>query len=650
MDWSHNFLALCGFLEHSNAETDWQSSLHKPLPLFPPTAVDFGYHTSISRNLETGEISFADQNCITYDLFSEGHGEKAVNKDPLSMRDVINLNDELHRRLKNTFTLGTASVPGDSQDASRLFEEQEILEHMLSSTSLSGIIASGLTNVSSEVDQPNFRHLEVETKLLLMKRMRQAEPVKRYAVLEDTSQQLPQFSVLIKDPAYTWPFELDTFQKQAILCLERNQSVFVAAHTSAGKTVVAEYASAMCRRRGSRVIYTSPIKALSNQKFHDFRKTFGNDVGLLTGDIKVATDSSLLVMTTEILYNMLCSAADAIRDLEVVIMDEVHYLNDAERGHVWEQIMIMLPKHVLLVMLSATVPNTLEFADWLGRIRDSEIHVVATDRRPVPLEHYLFTGLDGQSTDQHLHLLVDQNGNFRPSGYNQAISTYKASKLKKLPKPPGENSRAEELVAAGRGQGSNSGSKPAKAFTGGKANTPGRWNYMPSSDAISVREKRMKTMWLGVVRMLQEQKLMPAIAFGFSRNSLEVLARHLSSVDLLSKSEKNQVRQFLRLSIKKRLKGPDARLPSVLFITDLVLRGLAVHHAGMLPLLKETVEMLFQHGLVRLLFATETFAMGVNMPARCVLFSTLEKFDGRRHRPLNPGNLFSRGIPILSVG
>ncbi|KAF6775198.1 hypothetical protein AHF37_05119 [Paragonimus kellicotti] len=565
------------------------------------------------------------------------------------MREVINLNDELHRRLKNTFTLRTVSVPGISQDASRLFEEQEILEHMLSSIPLSGIIASGLKNISNEVDQPNFRHVEMETKLLLMKRMRQAEPVKRYAVLEDTSQQLPKFSVLIKDPAYTWPFELDTFQKQAILCLERNQSVFVAAHTSAGKTVVAEYASAMCRRRGSRVIYTSPIKALSNQKFHDFRQTFGEDVGLLTGDIKVATDSSLLVMTTEILYNMLCSAADAIRDLEIVIMDEVHYLNDAERGHVWEQIMIMLPKHVMLVMLSATVPNTVEFADWLGRIRDSEIHVVATDRRPVPLEHYLFTGLDGQATDQHLHLLVDQNGNFRSSGYNQAIFTYKASKLKKLPKPPGENSRAEELAAAGQGQGGkgvgaatgNSGSKSAKAFTGGKFNTPGRWNYMSSSDGISVREKRTKTMWLGVVRMLQEQKLMPAIAFGFSRNSLEVLAGHLSSVDLLTKNEKNEVRQFLRLSIMKRRKGPDARLPSVLFITDLVRRGLALHHAGMLPLLKETVEMLFQRGLVRLLFATETFAMGVNMPARCVLFSTLEKFDGRRHRPLNPGTLFS---------
>ncbi|KAF5396001.1 DEAD/DEAH box helicase [Paragonimus heterotremus] len=271
MDWNHSFLALCGFLEHSNAETDWQGSLHKPLPLFQPTPIDFGYHTSISRNLETGEISFADQDCITYDLCSEGHGEKAVSKDPLSMRDVINLNDELHRRLKNTFTLRTASIPGVSQDASQLFEEQEILEHLLSSNPLSGIIASGLTNTSSEVDQPNFRHLEMETKLLLMKRMRQAEPVKRYAVLEDTSQQLPKFSVLIKDPAYTWPFELDTFQKQAILCLERNQSVFVAAHTSAGKTVVAEYASAMCRRRGSRVIYTSPIKALSNQKFHDFR-------------------------------------------------------------------------------------------------------------------------------------------------------------------------------------------------------------------------------------------------------------------------------------------------------------------------------------------------------------------------------------------
>ncbi|CAH8461445.1 unnamed protein product [Dicrocoelium dendriticum] len=238
----------------------------------------------------------------------------------------------------------------------------------------------------------------------------------RSSLQEEVSQQLPSLTKLVKNPAYTWPFELDTFQKQAILCLERNQSVFVAAHTSAGKTVVAEYASAMCRRRGSRVIYTSPIKALSNQKFHDFRRTFGNDVGLLTGDIKLAADSSMLVMTTEILYNMLCSSAEAIRDLEVVIMDEVHYLNDAARGHVWEQIMIMLPKHVLLVMLSATVPNTMEFADWLGRIRGSEIHVVTTDKRPVPLEHYLFTGLDGQGGEMDLHLVVDQHGRFSLPG------------------------------------------------------------------------------------------------------------------------------------------------------------------------------------------------------------------------------------------
>ncbi|KAG5443338.1 Helicase SKI2W, variant 2 [Clonorchis sinensis] len=567
-----------------------------------------------------------------------------LSQDPAVIHDVSMHLNELRRRVKDRFSLMHMNVcsSGSSDD---IENHKNSYEKLLS---LPNSVLQELGLHSIDKSTFSLANLETETRLLMEKRLKHQEPMRKYAVLEDTSQQLPSFSKLVKDPAYTWPFELDTFQKQAILCLERNQSVFVAAHTSAGKTVVAEYACAMCRRRGSRVIYTSPIKALSNQKFHDFRRTFGEDVGLLTGDIKVATESTFLVMTTEILYNMLCNAADAIRDLEVVIMDEVHYLNDAERGHVWEQIMIMLPKHVLLVMLSATVPNTMEFADWLGRIRGSEIHVVATNRRPVPLEHYLFTGLDGQTPEKQLHLVVDKHSQFNLPGYKQAVVAFNAPKLKKAnnEKSGGDTSRADELAArrdgavvpGGGGRGGKGGAGGSKQhYTGGKASTPGRWNYTPSPGGLGVHEKRIKNMWLGVVRLLQERELMPAIAFGFSRNSLETLAENLSSVDLLSKDEKNEVQQFLRYSIKNRLKGPDKRLPSVLFITDLACRGLAVHHAGMLPLLKETVEMLFQRGLIRLLFATETFAMGVNMPARCVLFSTLEKYDGRRRRPLNPG-------------
>ncbi|CAH8632158.1 unnamed protein product [Schistosoma bovis] len=254
-----------------------------------------------------------------------------------------------------------------------------------------------------------------ETITFLKRRIRSCKPRESYATIEDTVTPLPTLTKLIHNPALHWDFELDTFQKRAILCLENNKTVFVSAHTSSGKTVIAEYACAICLRRGSRVIYTSPVKALSNQKFHDFRERFGENVGLITGDIKLAQEASLLVMTTEILYNMLCNASEIIKNLEIVILDEVHYISNPDRGYVWEQIMIMLPKHILLVMLSATVPNNYEIADWLGRVRGCEIHVIATDKRPVPLEHYLYTGMTEQYTS-HLHLIVDKDGRFIDSG------------------------------------------------------------------------------------------------------------------------------------------------------------------------------------------------------------------------------------------
>ncbi|CAH8606420.1 unnamed protein product [Schistosoma mattheei] len=504
-------------------------------------------------------------------------------------------------------------------DASLSIVPRETLANWTGSTEI------GISSSSSTESLNHGKRVDInrKTKELLEKRIRNSKPQPSYIFQEDTTCELPPLTELVDNPAFNWEFELDTFQKQAILCLERNQTVFVAAHTSAGKTVVAEYACALCRRRGTRVIYTSPIKALSNQKFYDFRQTFGDSVGLITGDIKLAPESTILIMTTEILHNMLCNDADVIRDLEIVIMDEVHYVNDVERGHIWEQIMIMLPKHVLLVMLSATVPNKLDFADWLGRVRGTEVHVVATNKRPVPLEHFLFTGMDGQRSKDHLHLIVDQAGQFNLPGYKQAnrlLSGEKDVDKKKPTENPANPSNAKNV--------------PRKN-TGGKVNTPGHFRALPPTNGISVHDHRTKNLWLGVIHLLQERDLMPTIAFAFSRSSLETLAGHLSSVDLLNSSEKQQVKNFLHCSVTKRLKRCDRQLASVQFISKLAVRGLAVHHAGMLPILKETVEMLFRRGLIRILFATETFAMGVNMPARCVIFTTLEKFDGQKRRPLN---------------
>ncbi|VDK34528.1 unnamed protein product [Taenia asiatica] len=482
--------------------------------------------------------------------------------------------------------------------------------------------------------------VDLETQATLERQMRQSNnEVTSHAVLECSTETLAPLTELVPDPAFEWPFELDTFQKQAILCLERNQSVLVAAHTSAGKTVVAEYACAMCKRRGSRAIYTSPIKALSNQKFRDFRQTFGDDVGLLTGDIKVATKSSILVMTTEILHNMLCNSADTIRDLEIVIMDEVHYMNDKDRGHVWEQLMILLPQHVLLVLLSATLPNALEFADWLGRIRGgTTIHVCQTHRRPVPLEHHVYTGCD-TATRENVYLVVDKEGRFNREGYQDAKNSL--IKPKKVSKKGDVSKTVVTVDATDSDKIAHEGTKrkPKSQFTGGKVNTPGRQNYIPkaATEGYNRSGKSEITVWSGLIRMLQEHELMPVIVFCFSRAKINNLVQCLNSIDLLNKSEKNEVVMFLRAAIGPRLKGSDKLLSQVLLVRNLTVRGIAIHHAGMLPLLKEVVEMLFQRGLVRILFATETFAMGVNMPARCVVFTAIQKHDGDQRRPLTAG-------------
>lgn len=190
--------------------------------------------------------------------------------------------------------------------------------------------------------------------------------------------------------AITYPFDLDVFQKRSILRLEEGNNVFVCAHTSAGKTVVAEYSIALAIKNNRKAIYTSPIKALSNQKYRDFKEKFGDDVGIVTGDVSLNPTASCLIVTTEVLRNMLYKGHDTIRDIAWVIFDEVHYVNNAERGVVWEETIILLPESIGLVMLSATVPNHMDFANWVGRTKQRKIYVQKTLHRPVPLEHSIY--------------------------------------------------------------------------------------------------------------------------------------------------------------------------------------------------------------------------------------------------------------------
>ncbi|CAG8718925.1 28772_t:CDS:10, partial [Racocetra persica] len=379
---------------------------------------------------------------------------------------------------------------------------------------------------------------------------------RKWAHVVNINDDLPNFKDLVPEMAREYAFELDVFQKQAIYRLERGDSVFVAAHTSAGKTVVAEYAIALSAKRMTRAIYTSPIKALSNQKFYDFKKTF-KDVGILTGDIQIKPEASCLIMTTEILRSMLYRGADLIKEIEFVIFDEVHYVNDSERGVVWEEVIIMLPPHVRLVLLSATVPNTEEFAEWIGWKQVNDI----------------------------------------------------LSKKDKKEK----DSRVGTRGARGA----------ARGYRGG-----GGGSYRSF--------QQDKSLWSNLIGLLKKKELIPVVIFVFSKKRCNEYANFLTNLDLCAAREKSLIHTTIEKSLT-RLQGSDRKLPQVLTISDLLKRGIAIHHGGLLPIIKELVEILFEKGLVKVLFATETFAMGVNMPARAVVYSGIKKHDGKALRELNPG-------------
>ncbi|KAF9402960.1 hypothetical protein BGX21_007843 [Mortierella sp. AD011] len=426
---------------------------------------------------------------------------------------------------------------------------------------------------------------------------------REWAHVVDVNEAFDDFYTLVPEMAHPFPFELDTFQKRAVYHLEKGECVFVAAHTSAGKTVVAEYAIALAAKHMTKAIYTSPIKALSNQKFRDFKNTF-EEVGILTGDVQINPEASCLIMTTEILRSMLYRGADLIRDVEFVIFDEVHYVNDLERGVVWEEVIIMLPAHVTLILLSATVPNTKEFADWVGRTKKKDIYVISTPKRPVPLEHHLFA-------NREIYKIVDARQTWLNLGYKNAVDAL-------------AKKEADTKVAQRGGRGGSAGRGGGRGAIGGGGG--GGWR----------NDKQDKNLFTHLVGYLNKKQYLPVVVFTFSKKKCEENASGLSSTDLMTSSQKSEVHVFFEKALV-RLHGTDRDLPQIQRMRDLLSRGIAVHHSGLLPIIKEIVEILFARGLVKVLFATETFAMGVNMPARTVVFSGIRKHDGRSFRNLLPG-------------
>lgn len=379
-------------------------------------------------------------------------------------------------------------------------------------------------------------------------------------------------------------FNLDPFQIEAIEAINLDISVMVTAPTGAGKTVIAEYAVEKCLQTKNRVIYTAPIKALSNQKYRDFQSIYGDKIGIVTGDVVLNPYAQILLMTTEIFRNTIFDDITRLQDVSYVIFDEIHYINDIERGTVWEESIIFAPQHIKFVSLSATIPNIRSFAEWMQSVRDIDIKVVEELERPVPLEHNLYYQGFGIGNIEHL------------------------KDLRKIAKKKSH-----------RKDNSKSKSKKTSGYT--------------------ARNKDKDTIPNGILQTelipyLHDQKRLPCLYFCFSRKRCESNERYFSSLgepNFLDESKRELIlekfdslcRQFDIVEEKK-----------IEEFRELIQCGIAYHHAGMLPTLKEVVERLFTSGLIQLLFTTETFAVGINMPACTVVFDSLEKFDGVNFRYL----------------
>ena len=369
-------------------------------------------------------------------------------------------------------------------------------------------------------------------------------------------------------------YELDPFQVQACRALQRGAGVLVAAPTGSGKTVVGEYAAFLALRAGGRAFYTTPMKALSNQKFREFQAVFGvNQVGLLTGDNSINPHAPIVVMTTEVLRNMVYANPQELEGLHVVVMDEVHYLADRTRGAVWEEVIIHVPSPVRIVALSATVSNAEEFGAWLSHTR-GDIEIVVEEHRPVPLDQHIFI-------EDRIHPLFIRSGTVNPE---VLAAVRRMSRVRDRPSHTRRPSRVDII------------------------------------DSLGVRD------------------MLPAVFFIFSRSGCEAALQQCRSayLRLTSADERVHIGRIVD-DMCSALPAEDLSVLGWHEWRESLLCGIAAHHAGLIPLFKEVVERLFQEGLVKVVFATETLALGINMPARCVVIERLTKWNGQSHVSVSAG-------------
>ncbi|MCW1248770.1 DEAD/DEAH box helicase [Acaricomes phytoseiuli] len=424
-------------------------------------------------------------------------------------------------------------------------------------------------------------------------------------------------------------FQLDPFQVEACEALESGAGVLVAAPTGAGKTIVGEFAVFLALKRGCKAFYTTPIKALSNQKYAELAARYGAErVGLLTGDTSVNPEAQIVVMTTEVLRNMLYADSASLKDLGYVVMDEVHYLADRFRGAVWEEVIIHLPLRVQLVSLSATVSNAEEFGAWLDTVR-GQTTVVVSEHRPVPLWQHVMVGKD----------LVDlfAGDEAAPSSARQVRG--ESRRKEGRDQVPAVN---KELIQLSRNESrQRMRGRPPRNGRGRAERYQRRGGRSVSRDIPTSTEQGLvprRVSRAQVIESLAQADLLPVITFIFSRAGCDAAVQQCVDAGLVltNPEERRDIERRVE-SLREELPGEDLDVLGFWSWREGLLRGIAAHHAGMLPTFKEAVEELFADGLIKAVFATETLALGVNMPARSVILEKLEKFNGESHVNISAG-------------
>lgn len=429
-----------------------------------------------------------------------------------------------------------------------------------------------------------------------------SSPSQRYAAFRASQKRSTSIAARFER---TLPFDLDDFQREANEALEAGNNVLVAAPTGAGKTVVADFAVYLAQELNVKAFYTTPIKALSNQKYHDLVDVYGADqVGLLTGDNSINAEANIVVMTTEVLRNMLYERSTTLTALRYVILDEVHYLADRFRGPVWEEVIIHLPQSVKIVGLSATVSNVEDFSTWIESVRGTT-SLVISEHRPVPLEQHVMVQQDDHTEPEIIDL-------YRRDGRGEQTTSINSELTSTL-------DRFDRIAARRRGEqrpdkrkrGKGAGPKPRR-------HTPRRW---------------------AVIDELNYLDMLPGIYFIFSRNGCDQAVEQClnAGLELTTDAEAQRIRHIVDEMVEGELNRDDLKALQFSKFRFALEEGFAAHHAGMVALFRQIVERLFEEGLIKVVFATETLALGINMPARCVVVEKLEKFNGTGHVTLTPG-------------